>query len=207
MIFFKKRYKVTPLRGNNKYSLTAKQLYKRVMQDSKSDYEWIASATELVRICNEPDFPEEYAQGIKVAILNCFSNTMRNDDSIYVLSTDPDAVHSCYNSLSKTDKKITEAKENFLYALIERITKCHFEIWEFYHYGPTYSKICKEWQDSKFKEYVGEEQLDFKKFIETLDNDFGETIQAAENQGAFKQEDEDKMKRFRHIISMLDDII
>lgn len=208
MKLLKKRYNITPLRGNQQYSLTAKQLYNRIMEDSSnSDYEWIASATELVRICNEPDFPEEYAKGIKVAILNCFSHTLIKDDSPYALSTDPEAVYFCYNSLSKTDELITHSKENFLRSLIERITKCHFEIEEFYHYGPTYSRICKEWQESKFKEYVCEEQLDFNKLIKTLDMDFGETIQSAEEQGAFDQEDKSKMKNFKHVISVLNDVI
>ena len=46
MSFFEKKYNVTGWRGD-KHSLTAKQLYDRVLEDSKSDYNWIASATEL----------------------------------------------------------------------------------------------------------------------------------------------------------------
>ena len=73
MSFFKKKYKVKGWNGDT-HSLTAKALYERVLEDSKSDYNWIASATELVRVCNDPCFPEMYSVGIKLIILNCFAN-------------------------------------------------------------------------------------------------------------------------------------
>lgn len=71
MSFFEKKYNVKGWYGDT-YLLTAKALYKRVLEDSKSDYNWIASATELVRVCNDPEFPEVYAVGIKLIILNWF---------------------------------------------------------------------------------------------------------------------------------------
>ena len=67
MSFFEKKYKVTGWHGYTQ-SLTAKKLYERVLEDSKSDYNWIASATELVRVCNDTCFPEMYAVGIKMII-------------------------------------------------------------------------------------------------------------------------------------------
>ena len=57
-----------------RHFMTAKRLYKRVMKDASiSDFGWIASATELVRICDKPNFPQQYAHDIKIAILNCFA--------------------------------------------------------------------------------------------------------------------------------------
>lgn len=44
MSFFEKKYEVTGWHGDTQ-SLTAKKLYERVLEDSKSDYNWIASAT------------------------------------------------------------------------------------------------------------------------------------------------------------------
>ncbi len=45
--------------------LTAKQLYKWIMQNSKSDYyNWIALARELVRICKKPSFPTFFSWDI-----------------------------------------------------------------------------------------------------------------------------------------------
>ena len=73
MSLFEKKYTVVGWNGDI-HTLSAKALYERVLADSKSDYNWIASATELVKVCNSPSFPEMYAQAIKIIILNCFAN-------------------------------------------------------------------------------------------------------------------------------------
>ena len=73
MSFVEKKYMVTGHHGDI-HSLTAKQLYEQILDDSKSDYNWIAPASELVKICKNTSFPTEYALAIKCAILNCFSN-------------------------------------------------------------------------------------------------------------------------------------
>ena len=52
MTFFEEKYMVTGRHGDV-HSLTAKQLYERVLKDAKTDYNWIASESELVRICKE----------------------------------------------------------------------------------------------------------------------------------------------------------
>ena len=46
-------------------NMTAKELYNRVMEDSKSNYNWIASATDLINVCNKKNFPEEKANMAK----------------------------------------------------------------------------------------------------------------------------------------------
>ena len=61
-------------RDGTVYFMTDVELCNRVMRDSKSDKNWIASARELVRVCKNPFFSKEYALSIKVAILNCFAN-------------------------------------------------------------------------------------------------------------------------------------
>ena len=72
MSIFKQRYLIHG--WENDCKLTAKELYERIMADSKSDYKWIAPARELARICKESNFPKEYATAIKVAILNAYAN-------------------------------------------------------------------------------------------------------------------------------------
>lgn len=67
---------------NERYFMTAKQLCERVLTDSKSDYNWIASAAELVRVCTQPSFPQEYAQAIEIAILNLLCQP-RNQKGIW----------------------------------------------------------------------------------------------------------------------------
>ena len=92
MSSFEKKYNITGWKGK-KYSLTAKQLYERVLEDSKSDYNWIASATELVRVCNDSCFPEKYAIAIKIIILNSFANLeLQKECYSNVESTDAETV-------------------------------------------------------------------------------------------------------------------
>ena len=82
MSLSEKKYKITGWHGETQL-LTAKNLYERILEDSKTDYNWLASATELVKICNEPDFPEMYATNIKIIILNCFANLELQQERCY----------------------------------------------------------------------------------------------------------------------------
>lgn len=167
--------------------LTAKELYERVMKDSESDYGWIASATELVRVCNDPNFSEEYAHGIKIAILNCFASLeFKKDWPSYRKATDNQAVYSCYNSLAGTEPKAVEARNTYLMAVIKAVVHYQFPI----HVGPKYFEICREWVERQYNENCSETEIDFEQLIKDLHNDFDNTIRAAENQGTFKEEDE-----------------
>jgi len=69
MSLFVKTFRIKSWSGKI-HRMTAQQLYERILKDSKSNYNWIASATELVRVCRHPDFPGKYAQEIKLAYLN-----------------------------------------------------------------------------------------------------------------------------------------
>ena len=70
MSFVEEKYMVTGHHGDT-YSLTAKQLYERILDDSKSDYNWIASASELVRICKKTGFPNKYPWLIFSFVVRC----------------------------------------------------------------------------------------------------------------------------------------
>lgn len=192
MSFFEKRYYIKGWKGN-RYYLTAKQLYERV---SKSDCNLIASATELVRICNKPNFPKEYSEGIKIAILNCFAKLETKKGKGFNLElTDKDAVYSCYNSLDGTDEKIIKAKEKYLDAIIKAVTLFFYKVP--IHVGPEYSRVCNEWRKEKFDEYSSKKEIDFKSLIPKLKSDFEKTIKSAEEDGIFLEEDEAHWGRMR----------
>ena len=84
---------------------TAKKIYKRVVKDADaSKYNWITSATELVKVCKKTDFPEYYAKEIKLAILECFTYFENNGRySTVTQPTDDDDVHYCYNTLTSAE--------------------------------------------------------------------------------------------------------
>ena len=203
MSLFEKRYTITGWRGDE-HSLTAKKLYKRVMKDSESDYNWIASATELVRVCNQAKFPEKFAQEIQIAILNCFANLeTKKEVGSHQEPTDADAVNFCYNALADVSEEANKVRQKYLKAVIEGITKYHFRLLDFNHYGPTYHKICEEWKRIKFEEYSHISSLDFKKLRKTLDDEFDKTMRTAEEEGAFQKDDEKHLEEMRKFWSSL----
>lgn len=198
MSFFEKKYNVTGWRGT-KHSLTAKQLYERVEKDSQSDYNWIASATELVRVCNEPSFPEMYANAIKIIILNCFANLeLQKEYPSSGEATDKAAVYSCYYSLPSEDETVIKVKHKYLTAIITGITKyTQCEVRLPLHPGPTYRKMCEEWEKAKFDEYADKKDIDFDELRETLYDDFEQMIKSAEEAGVFEADDAEYREELR----------
>ena len=189
---FEKQYKVKGWHGDT-HSLTAKALYERVLKDSKSDYNWIASATELVKVCNDPCFPEMYAIGIKVMILNCCANLeLKKEYPINEEVTDEEAIYSCYNYLPSTDDTAKKAKEKYLTAVITGITKYTTSEVRFpIHNGTTYKQKVEEWKKAKFDEYVSATEIDFDQLRKDLYDDFDRMVKTAEEEGAFEKDDEE----------------
>lgn len=181
------------------HNFSAKALYERVLADSKSDYNWIASATELVKVCNLPSFPEMYAQAIKSIILNCFANLeLQKEYPSSGKSTDKAAVYSCYHSLPNTDETVIKVKQKYLTAIITAITKyTPCEVRLPMHPGPTYKKMCEDWKWAKFDEYVSKKEIDFDELRDTLYDDFEKMIKEAEEGGAFEEEDAEYREELR----------
>lgn len=177
--------------NGTKYQLTAKQLYERVLADSQSDYNWIASATELVRVCNDPDFPIEYAKKIKLLILNCFANLeLKKEYESHGKSTDSEAVYFCYNSLDSTNKEVSTVKEKYLTAIIKSVIKYDTDSVRLPIYsGPKYHELCEKWQKEKFHEYASQKSIDFKQLRKDLYKDFGCTIKKASDEGILTNTD------------------
>lgn len=192
MEIMKKLYAVEGWRGYVHF-LTAEELYERVMEDSKSNYNWIASATELVRICSKKSFPKEYANEIKIAILNCFANIwLDSDEESRCLDTDYAAVSYCYSSLSEGNEKIIIAKQNYLRSVIKAVALNHYELP--IHFGPIYLKMRDEWIESKFDENINREKID-RDFLEYLNEDFDTMIKNAEKEGVLEEEDKERIER------------
>ena len=201
------RYPVTDWDGNL-HLFTAHDLYKRIMEDSKSDFNWIASATILVKICKEPSFPAEYAKGIKVAILNCFAsiNHRKNKggDSPVISQSDFEAIEYCYNSLY--DEKADDAVKARTDFLTEAITSaCKPSFWDFfYHPGPTYQNLKQNFISSNVKKYISQKDVDFKQLKSTLKAEFTDLIEAEEKKGSF---DEDERKHQEEMKKLFSEIL
>lgn len=205
MSLFEKRYAVKAWNGKI-HLLTARQLYNRVLEDSKSDYDWIAPATELVRVCNQKDFPEWEANVIKTIILNCFANLeLKKEYGSRGKPTDKQAVCSCYHSLQAIeDERIIEIREKYLKAVIASVVKYTTSEIRFpCHIGPCYEKICEEWEREKFEEWRYKKEIDFDKLKESLHADFDKAIQKAEEAGAFEEDDRKERERMMKFMKSL----
>ena len=209
MSFVEEKYMVTGHHGDT-YSLTAKQLYERILDDSKSDYNWIASASELVRICKKTSFPAEYALAIKCAILNCFTNIEHRancgGDRYIDKPADQEAVQECYNSLYQVeDEKAISARKRYLAEIVA--TASYTRIFDsLYHPGPTFRKLRKDWNKSKVQEYISKEKIDFKQLIEVLHGEFVEIIKKAEVDGAFEEDERAEKESWKKFYEMMRDL-
>lgn len=191
--------------NNKKRYFTAKGLYKRIMKDSKSDYNWIASATELVQVCERADFPRCYALEIELAILNCFAN-IETKRHIYSSQdrNDQASVDYCYRAISTTnnskDPRIVAVKQKYLNAIIAGVLKYKTTAGDSLRgvigYGPAYSKICEAWQKECFEEYKDVYLSSTSELRLALSKSLEETIKAAEENGIFEKEKNDRLDRF-----------
>ena len=205
MNLFAKKYALAG--WNCVYVLTAKELYDRIMyESSKSNYNWTASAPELVRVITLPTFPRNYATEIKLAILNCFAELeLQKEFPGRGTDRDDEAVNFCYNSLTQTNYKTIAVKRKYLLAVIRGVIKYHFRVLEFDHYGPTYNAIRDKWENSKFEKYDPRKgkEINFEKLREELHEDFDKTMKTAEAEGRFKEDDEKNEEDMRKIFSLL----
>ena len=94
---------------DKEHTIRAETIHKYIMEQSQeSDYEWIAPAIELVKICKDERFPRKYAVDIEMAILNCFTNiearVNRGGDKYVTKANDALAVQYCYDDLGRLMK-------------------------------------------------------------------------------------------------------
>jgi len=182
-----KKYEIIGWKGN-KYTLTAKELNDKIMNEKRSDYGWIATATELVRVCNISGFPQEYSKNIKLAILNYYANTETIFDESHTEPTDDNAVHDCYNSLKETEEEIVLVKNKYLKAIIKRVRQESLSF--FIHTGRAFQKINNKWEKEKFEEFSQKEEVDFPILLKDLKEDYDNLIEKAEEEGIFTTEAE-----------------
>lgn len=177
--------------------MSSSRIHKKIMDDSsKSNYNWIASATELVNVCNKRNFPEEKANDIKVAILNCYSSLIwSEDDYSRREKTDLDAVYFAYNSLyGVKDEKVVQARARFLSSFLSLTS--YSSLIGLFHHGENFRNAKREWEKQKFNELFAEEQVDFANLFSVLKFDFSQRMKLLEESGVFAEEDKIEQERF-----------
>lgn len=203
MSLFEKRYTISTWYGEE-LELTAKKIYEMVLEDSKSNYNWFASASELVGVCQNPSFPIQFAIPIKIAILNCFANIEYEGNCGFgrnvINSDDEKAITECYTSLYDIDlEEAMLARKHYLTEVISKASYVPMLFDPLYHPGPTFRKLREEWISSKVEKYISQKTIDFKQLIGELHSDFAEMIKTAEANGEFS-EDEKRIIQERQTI-------
>ena len=130
---------------DGKTIVTAEGLLDRIKRDSKSNYNWIASATDLVHVCKMKGFPEYIASEIEDIILNCFAELAIK--SLYSGSnqkdTDERAVWYCYYNSKNEELKDIFVKQNIRRAILLN----YGDAGELLHSGPKHNEFEKRFID------------------------------------------------------------
>ena len=167
-------------------AMTPLQIYDRVIADSeKSNYNWLFSASELVRITSLWGFPSHYAKEIQMKVLNCFASLAHNVEH-RLSDADLDAVSVIYNKFilwegEEEDKDKIACRDNYLRAVIDRASLVTFEVP--IYYGPQYKELVARWKKAKFEMYQGIYGVDFRPLLDVLVKDFKEFIMVADQNG------------------------
>ncbi len=155
-------YKINGLDGNIHY-MRAKQIYKKVLKDSYSDKDWVLSVSELLRICERPDFPKDYGEKIKICILKYFANIESYKKDIpkcHMLIGTNTAVKDCYNSMRfSKNEKVISARKKYFEAILDSVIHSFDTITIPKQFKDTYKQVCKEWKKSMFEEYFGNQPI------------------------------------------------
>lgn len=209
MSFCETKYIFVGHRGEM-HRMTAKQLCERIVQDSKSDYNWIAPASELVRVCKCLGFPTEYALTIKVAILNCFANIENRancgGDRYFTKPADAEAVQECFNSMYGVNREdVVLARRYYLSEMLKYAT--YTRVFDsLYHPGETFRKLREDFITTKVEENISQKKVDFKTLVESSKNEFAEIVKTADSKGAFVEDEEKDKKEWTEFFKRMKDL-
>ena len=174
------------------------KIHKQIMEESKiSNSDWLASASELVDVCNKKGFDKDYAIDIKCAIVNCFASLIRHGD-LHVDVANDKGVFTAFNDLlteysknkHKTDynvKKIERIKDvcaNFLNSYIYRIT-----FWQYLSIdSDSFYKAYHEYRENKIKELMTTGFVEFRTLEHQISEEYKNYINEKISNGSIKVE-------------------
>ena len=200
-MFFLGLYKINGLDGNTHY-MRAKQIYKKVLKDSYSDNDWVLSVSELLRICERPDFPKDYGDKIKICILKYFANIESYKKDIpkcHMQIGTNTAVKDCYNSMRfSKNEKVISARKKYFEAILDSVIHSFDTITIPKQFKDTYKQVCKEWKKSMFEEYFENQPIkDIEKMKRLLKIELHDTIKKSIGQEILEWANEKKIIQSR----------
>lgn len=157
-------------------------IHKIIMKQSKiSNYDWLASADELVDVCNKKGFNKKYSIDIKCAILNCYAAFYNHGDvvsydGVFIAFNDLLTEYRKYkdkNNYNEMEKdKIINACTNFLNSYIFRIT-----FWEYItNTSNSFYKANREFRENKIRELMNLDYIDFEVLLPKICEEYKKYI-------------------------------
>ncbi len=175
--------------------LSAREIHERAKKDIRFDQHWNTTISEIIRISSKPNFPKEYAEAIKIAILNSYAK-IEGRSYISSQKKDNEALNYCYNSLANTTEEAEEARQNYLKAVIKSCTK--YELFDYKHDGPTYDWMCEKWQEENFEKHKKQATIEIDQLKKKLETEFEDKMNKAKEQGIFKQDNEENQEAIKN---------
>ncbi|MBQ6354930.1 hypothetical protein IJJ18_00685 [Candidatus Saccharibacteria bacterium] len=190
-------------RGSRTKLFTPQKLLERVLEDSKSDYNWVASAPELIRTCNLPGFPEGIALEIEGLILQCFTNIAPDlYEPLFSSDADEAAVWTCYLHANNI-----ELREVYLRRIIKRtIGLSYGDLGVIFHRGPEHDQFEQQFIDEKISELHAAEKntnkpIDYLSWRKSLMEKYKDSYDEAIELGRFNSDREECKKVFSLLTS------
>lgn len=187
---FKIRYCLKTKYGRELW-LTAREIYEQAKKGIIFD-QWNITISEIIRISSKPNFPKEYVEVIKIAILNSYTKT---EGRRYIIKKDNESLNYCYNSLANTTEEAEEARQNYLKVVIKNCTK--YELFDYKYDGPTYDWMCEKWQEENFEKHKKQTTIEFDQLKKELETEFEEKMNKAKEQGIFEQDNEENQEAIK----------
>ena len=147
---------------DHRHEMTPNDLLERIRSDSKSNYNWLAPATEIVKTISDPEFPEPIANELKGIILKCFAELLSSDRRGAQKSTDRLAVAYCYYSVyGKVGRKV-----KYLYwkRLLDSAIKDWYQVSPLGVKGKKWRKFRDSWKKDALQHFTERFGTDFMRF-------------------------------------------
>lgn len=173
--------------NDNRHEMAPNELLERIRSDSKSDWNWLTPATEIVKTISDPEFPEPIANELKGLILKCFADILLSDVIGRELGTDQIAVAYCYYSIhGKAGKRIKRLYRKNLLKAAKKPDWC----WE-HPYGADgkeWHSFCNEWEKDALQNFTKRFGNDFMRFEANTKADFRKAVKCADKAGKFEND-------------------
>lgn len=185
--------------NDNRHEMTPDELLERIRNDSKSDWNWLAPATEIIKTISDPEFPEPIANELKGIILKCSARLLLSDMGGTKKGTDQLAAAYCYYSIhGKAGKRL---KRLYRKNLLRSIVKYSYWVRPYNVNGEEWRAFCNGWIKDTLQCFTKHSGVDFMRFEANLKTVFKKSIEHADKTGKFENDKIEYEKLMKGVVN------